>query len=242
VLGSLTERRLLGRTRLTAGARYAVGRITNYLVLVLGLATSLELLGVQLGSLTVLLGAVGVGIGFGLQNVVNNFVSGLLLLVERPLQIGDLVELEGARGRVTRIGGRSTTVRTAENIAIVVPNGDLIANKLTNWTQADPKTRLSISLRLDVGTDLERLKPLLLALAVAHTRVLKQPEPQVSMRKFDETGIDLDLQVWIDTRVTQPAGVISDLYFGCYQLYQEHDFHVPRALLNVAGAERISRP
>lgn len=233
VLGSLVERRLLGRTRLTAGARYAVGRITYYLMLVLGLATSLELLGVQLGSLTVLLGAVGVGIGFGLQNVVNNFVSGLLLLVERPLQIGDLVDVEGARGRVTRIGGRSTTVRTPENIAIVIPNGDLIANKLTNWTQADPKTRIAVALRLDVGTDVDKLKTLLLALASAHPQVLKQPEPKVAMRKFDETGIDLELQVWIDTRVTQPAGVTSDLYFGSYQLYEEHGFHVPRASLNV---------
>lgn len=236
VLGSLTEGRLLGRTRLNPGARYAIGRITNYAVLVLGLATSLELLGIQLGSLTVLLGAVGVGIGFGLQNVVNNFVSGLLLLVERPLQIGDMVEVEGSRGRVTRIGGRSTTVRTAENIAIVIPNGDLIAHKLTNWTQADPKVRIGVTLRLDVGTDVEELRGHLLELAHHHPKVLAKPEPQVAMKKFDETGIDLELQVWIDTVSTAPAGVISDLNFGCYRLFRDHGFEVPQTNVNINGA------
>ncbi len=244
VLGSLTEGRLLGRSRLTPGARYTIGRITNYAVLVLGLATSLELLGIQLGSLTVLLGAVGVGIGFGLQNVVNNFVSGLLLLVERPLQIGDMVEVEGSRGRVTRIGGRSTTVRTAENIAIVIPNGDLIAHKLTNWTQADPKVRIGVTLRLDVGTDVEQLRGHLLELARNHPKVLTQPEPQVAMKKFDETGIDLELQVWIDTLSTAPAGVISDLNFGCYRLFRDHGFEVPQTNVNISGAAAAgtSRP
>lgn len=126
------EQKLLVRTRLDPGARYAVARILYYVLLGVGLVATLQTTGLQLSSLTVAVGALSVGIGFGLQNIVNNFVSGLILLFERPIQVGDWIEVEGTSGRITQIGARSVTVLTNDNISILVPNGDFLSNQVVN--------------------------------------------------------------------------------------------------------------
>jgi len=178
-IGGLVGSRLLARTAMDRGLQYAVGRITYYVLLVIGLMVALQTSGIEVGSLTVVLGALGVGIGFGLQNIVNNFVSGLILLVERPVQLGDWIEVAGRGGRVQRIGGRSTTIVTSDNITIIIPNADLVTNQITNWSHGDPKVRFRLKVGVAYGSDLERVRTALMEVASAHPAVLRDPVPMV---------------------------------------------------------------
>jgi small-conductance mechanosensitive channel len=126
--------RVLVRTKLDLGARQAVGSITRYLTLLIGLLIVLQTVGIDLTTLNVLAGAVGIGVGFGLQNIASNFISGLIILLERPIKVGDRIEVGDVDGDVIEIGARSTTVRTNDNIAIIVPNSKFITDNVTNWT------------------------------------------------------------------------------------------------------------
>ena len=140
---SLIGSRLLARTGMDRGLQYAIGRMVYYALLVLGLMVALQTSGIEVSSVTVILGALGVGIGFGLQNIVNNFVSGLILLVERPVQVGDWIEAGGGEigGHVERIGGRSTTILTSDNITMIIPYADLVTHPIINWSHGDLRVR-----------------------------------------------------------------------------------------------------
>ncbi len=169
--------RLLARTSMDRGVQYAIGRIVYYGLLAIGLMVALQTSGIQLGGLAVVLGALGVGIGFGLQNIVNNFVSGLILLVERPVQIGDWIEIEGTGGRVERIGARSTTIVTNDNVAIIGPNAELVTEHIINWSHRDPRVRVRVAAGVAYGSDLERVRAVLLAVAASTRPCWPSPRP-----------------------------------------------------------------
>ena len=175
MIGALVGSRLLVRTTLDRGLQYAIGRMTYYVLLVLGLLIALQTSGIEVGSVGVILGALGIGIGFGLQNIVNNFVSGLILLVERPAQIGDWIEVSGTGGRVERIGGRSTTIVTSDNITIIIPNADLVTHPIINWSHGDPLVRFRIPVGVAYDSDLEVVRHILLEVAGEHPGVLRDP-------------------------------------------------------------------
>jgi potassium efflux system protein len=137
-------------TRLPRGVSYALSSLLNYMVLALGFLLALGVLGLDLSKVTILAGAFGVGIGFGLQSVVNNFVSGLIVLFERPIHVGDVVEVGTLQGEVSRIGMRASTVRTGQGAEIIVPNAQLVTERVTNWTRSDRRRR--IDLRVGVTT------------------------------------------------------------------------------------------
>src|SRR5438552_12613486 len=176
--------RVLRRTRLDPSLQFAVAKIGGYVFIVLGFYISLQVVGINLTSLAVVAGAIGVGIGFGLQNVINNFVSGLIILAERPIAIGDRIEIGGVAGQVRQIRVRSTTVVTNDNIAIIVPNSDFISHTVTNWSYGDPRVRLRLAVSVAYGTDLEKLQRLLLEVAREHPKVLQQPNPAVFFSWF----------------------------------------------------------
>jgi small-conductance mechanosensitive channel len=172
VVGSLVGARLLTRTGVDRGLQYALGRISYYVLLVVGMLVALQTAGVQVGSLTVVLGALGVGIGFGLQSIVNNFVSGLVLLIERPVNVGDWIEVDSTGGRVERIGARSTTILTNDNVTIIVPNAELITGRIINWSHGDPRVRLRLPVGVAYGSRLEAVREALLEVARNDAAVL----------------------------------------------------------------------
>lgn len=146
-------KRLLKRTRLDASLQYGIARIGGYVFILLGCYVALTALGINLSSLAVVAGAIGVGIGFGLQNIIHNFVSGLIILVERPIALGDRIEVAGVAGNVTRIRLRSTEIVTNDNISIIVPNSDFITHPVTNWSHGDPRVQILDPFLVAVGDD-----------------------------------------------------------------------------------------
>jgi len=148
------EGSLLARTRMDLGVRGAIGAITRYAALLVGLLIIVQTVGIDLTTLNVLAGAVGLGVGFGLQNVVGNFISGLILLFERPIKLGDRIEVAGVEGAVVAIKARATTVVTNDNIAIIVPNSTLTSQDVMNWSYMDAKVRFKIPVGVAYGSDL----------------------------------------------------------------------------------------
>jgi small-conductance mechanosensitive channel len=172
--------RYLRRMGMDRALEYAIAQICGYFALVLGVFIVLQNAGIDLSALTIFAGAVGVGVGFGLQNVTSNFISGLVL-AERPIKIGDRVQLDKVAGQITAIHARSTTVLTNDNIAIIVPNSHFIEKAVTNWSHADPKVRFRIPIGVAYGSEVEKVRELLLSIAREHPAALKEPEPVVSV-------------------------------------------------------------
>jgi potassium efflux system protein len=192
------------------GIPYAISTMLHYVILLLGFFVALGALGIDLTKLTILVGAFTVGIGFGLQNIINNFVSGLILLFERPIKIGDLIEVGGIVGEVRRIGIRASVIRTADGSEIIVPNGSFISGQVTNWTFSDRKRAIEVSVNVAGGTDPQRVVELLKSTAAAHPGVEKEPSPQVYVTNFSAGAVTFQLRAWTD-RQEDWAQLRSDL-------------------------------
>jgi potassium efflux system protein len=186
------------RTRIGRGSSYAMSSLLHYVVLALGFVVGLGLLGVNLSKVTVLAGAFGVGIGFGLQSVVNNFVSGLILLFERPIHVGDTVEVGSLLGQVQRIGIRSSIVRTVHGAEIIVPNSQLVSEQVTNWTLSDQLRRIDLPVGVNYGADPKKVIELMEAVARAHPLVLQDPAPRGLFMGYGDSSINFELRAWTD--------------------------------------------
>lgn len=226
-VGWLVGSRLLARTAMHRGLQYAIGRMTYYALLVLGLMIALQTSGIEMGSLTVILGALGVGIGFGLQNIVNNFVSGLILLVERPVQVGDWIEVAGTGGQVQRIGARSTTIVTSDNITRIIPNADLVTQQIINWSHGDPKVRFRIPVGVAYGSDTRRVQEALLEVARDHPSVLRNPTPTVFFAGFGDSSLNMELAVWTIEMAKEPYRFRSELNFAIDAAFRRHGIQIP---------------
>lgn len=184
------------RVRLARGVPYAASTLIHYAVLLMGFLLAIAATGIDLDRFALLAGAFGVGIGFGLQNVVNNFVSGLILLWERPVQVGDMVEAGDAFGEMKRIGIRSSTVRTLNGAELIVPNAELISQRVTNWTLSDRQRRIDLPVGVAYGTDRRQVMALLKAVAEANGDVLENPPPVPVFLGFGDSSLDFELRVW----------------------------------------------
>jgi potassium efflux system protein len=198
------------RFQLARGIPYAISTLLHYLVLLLGFFMALGALGIDLTKITIVAGAFSVGVGFGLQNIFNNFVSGLILLFERPIKIGDVIEVSGTVGEVQHIGIRASVVRTAEGSEIIVPNGLLISGLVTNWTFSDRRRAVEITVSVAAGADLQRVTGLLKAAAANLPGVAKEPTPQVYVVSFAAGAIAFQVRAWTD-RYQDWAQLRSDL-------------------------------
>jgi small-conductance mechanosensitive channel len=184
------------RARLSRGRPYAVSTMVHYTILFVGFLLAVAATGLSMDRVTIMLGAFGVGIGFGLQNIVNNFVSGLILLFERPIHIGDAVQVGSLWGEVRRIGIRASVVRTFDGAEVIVPNGQLISEQVTNWTLSDRTRRLILRIGVEYGTDPERVLEILRSLAQEHPEVLETPEPLVLFIGHGDSSLDFELRAW----------------------------------------------
>jgi small-conductance mechanosensitive channel len=226
LLRTALEEDVFSRLPTSRGIPYAISTIASYTVLLLGFLVALSAAGAPFGRITLLLGGLGVGIGFGLQNVVNNFVSGVILLFERPIQIGDVVEIGAVTGSVKRIGLRSSTLETREGAEVIVPNANLIAERLINWTLTDSRRRIDLPIGVAYGTDPERVLALLADVAGQHPDVLKDPEPQAFFLRFGESSLDFQLLAWIG-RVENSFKVRSDLAIGVNRALNDAGIAIP---------------
>jgi small-conductance mechanosensitive channel len=198
------------RINLAPGLSYAASSLLNYVILALGFIAALGVLGVDFSKVSIMAGAFGVGIGFGLQGVVNNFVSGLILLFERPIHIGDTVEVGELLGTVRRIGIRASVIHTYTGADIIVPNSQLITDKVTNWTLSDRLRRVDLPVGLNYGADPKKVIELLEQLARAHPDVLREPAPRALFTGYGDSSINFELRVW-PSQFNQAVQVRSDL-------------------------------
>jgi len=216
----------LARRNLDIGVRQAVGTLLRYAIMTLGVVVILQAVGIDLSAFTVLAGALGVGLGFGLQNVASNFVSGLIIMFERPIKVGDRIEVGTVSGEVRRIGARSTTVVTEENIAVIVPNSQFISEPVTNWSHTGRLTAFVVRVRVGWRADADLVRRLLLEAATEHPDVLRDPEPEVELRDL-RGGLHFALQVW-STQFLQHEGKLkSDLNFSIRQKLERHHIEPP---------------
>src|SRR5690606_31038184 len=190
----LLQEEVLTRMSLPRGVGNSVASLSYYALLLIGLLLALSAAGFKVGQLTFLFGALGVGIGLGLQGVVNNFVSGLILMFERPLQPGDVVDFDGTSGRVHSIGMRATTLKTFEGADVVIPNGMLLSEKLTNWTLLDSSRRLSVDVGVAYGSDVAQVQALLSQAVNDTTNVAKFPPPAVFFQGFGASSLDFSVR------------------------------------------------
>jgi small-conductance mechanosensitive channel len=224
---NILQNRVLAHTSLDIGQRYSFSRITSYLFFLAGLVIGLQSAGINLNSVLVVSGAVGIGVGLGLQSLANNFVCGLVLLLERPIRLGDRVDVAGVLGDVVRMAGRSTWVRTNENVVIIVPNAEFISNRVVNWTVNDPQVRFSLPLGVSYNSDPEKVRAVLLATAAQHPDVLKSPSPDVLFTGFGDSALNFELRVWSTRQVHTPMILKSDLYFAVFRALTENGIEIP---------------
>jgi small-conductance mechanosensitive channel len=192
----LLRKIVLPKLPLNRGVPYAISTIAYYVLLLLVALAALFATGVELNKFTVLTGALGVGLGFGLQNIVNNFVSGLILLFERPIHVGDTVEVGGLVGIVKRIGARSSTILTFQGAEVIVPNSNLISNQVINWTLSSQWRRVDVLVGVAFGTDPERVIKLLVGVAESHPGVLRERPPMAFFLGFGDSTLRFELRFW----------------------------------------------
>ena len=227
LLRAMLVRRFLQRTHLHPSMQYGVSKIVGYAFIGIGFYVALKMVGIDLSSLAVIAGAIGVGLGFGLQNIISNFVSGIIILAERPVVIGDRVEIGDAGGVVSKINLRSTTIVTNDNITIIVPNSDLITSKVTNWSYGDPKVRIRVPFGVAYGTNTELLKKLMTEVALENPAVLKDPKPELFFVGFGDSSLNFELGVWTSEMTSKPRRFRSDLNYAIERKLREHNIEIP---------------
>lgn len=218
--------RLLAKFYVEVGVREAIGTIIRYFVIVVGFVIILQTAGIDLTALNVLAGAVGLGLGFGLQNIVSNFVCGIIILFERPIKVGDRIEVGNVEGAVRRINARSTTVVTNDNISIIVPNSKFVTENVVNWSHDNHNVRFKIPVPVPYGCDVRLVERLLLEAAAENEDILEKPAPGVRFLQYTGSGLGFELRAWTTTMVHRKGMLVSALNFAIYDKFNEHGIKV----------------
>jgi small-conductance mechanosensitive channel len=219
--------KIFPRYRIDVGKGHSMATIVRYVLIIIGVVIIFQTSGVNLSALGVLVGALGVGIGFGLQSVTNNFISGIIILFERPVKVGDRVEIEGLTGNIVKISARATTILTNENIAVIVPNSDLINKRVINWSHNNRKVRINISVGVSYNENPKIVEKILLKVASENEGVLKDPAPYVRFEEFGESSLNFNLLVWTFDYIDKPNILKSELYFAIFGEFKEMGIEIP---------------
>jgi potassium efflux system protein len=223
---AFSMRRLLARRGSPVGVQFAIAKIVRYSVLAVGVVGGLDSMGFRLNALFAASAVVAVGIGFGLQNIAQNFISGIILLVEQPVRHGDFVEVKGVLGTVEDIGLRATHIITRDEVSIIVPNSALVSESVVNHSRPTTKLRVRIAVGVAYGTDLERAKQVLLDVARANPDVLDKPPPAVHLEDFGDSALSLALLAWI-SHARDDLRIGSALRFAIERAFREADIEIP---------------
>ncbi|MTI29821.1 mechanosensitive ion channel [Cytophagales bacterium RKSG123] len=208
------------------GLRATASLVISYCLVAIGVFMALAAAGIGLDRISIFVGAFGVGIGFGLQNIANNLISGIILAAERPIQVEDIIEINSQLGVVKKIGFRSSIIRTYDGAEIIVPNGDLISQEVTNWTHTDKKRRIEILVGVAYGTDLQMVKELLENTISEHKQVLRQPTPLVFFNGFGDSSLDFRVLVWTH-QIEHWVAIRSELSIAIDLAFKEKGIEIP---------------
>ena len=219
--------RVLRRTRLNPSMQLAMSKVGGYLFVALGLYIALKAVGIDLSSLAVVAGALGVGLGFGLQTIISNFVSGIIILAERPIQIGDRIEVGEIAGEVREINLRATTVVTNDNISIIVPNSHFVSETVTNWSHGDPRVQIRVPVGVAYGSDIDKVKHALLEVAKTNPKVLTDPAPTVFFDGFGDSSLNFELGVWTAEMISAPRRFRSEINYAIDAAFRKYDIQIP---------------
>jgi small-conductance mechanosensitive channel len=226
LLQRLVAKRLMARSHLDPGTREALGSLVRYVTLVIGFMVIMQAAGINLTAFGFLVGAVGVGVGFGLQNIISNFISGIVVMVERPVKPGDRVEVAGTEGSVLEIGARATTLLTNDNVAAIVPNQKLITETVKNWRHGDGTWQLRVALAIKSDSDPQAARAAMLAIAAANADVLQQPAPVVRLTSLAGGSLTLEMRIETSLDVLQHADVVSALHFALLEELGRRGVHL----------------
>lgn len=229
-LGSFVKRilnnKVLPRFIKDPGLRFTLSRMTQYVVMIIGMLVSIQFVGVDLTGLAVIFGFLSVGIGFGLQNITSNFISGLIVLFERPISIGDRVLVNDIEGDVQEINIRSTTVRSINNISVIVPNSEFISKNVVNYSYGDPTYRLVIDVGVAYGSDLDLVLKALNEVAEESESILHTPKHDVHLRSFGDSSWNMKLIVWVGN-VKEHYSILNELNQAIVRKFRAYDIEIP---------------
>ncbi|MGB5594033.1 MAG: mechanosensitive ion channel domain-containing protein [Crocosphaera sp.] len=217
---------LLSRLGANRSVQEVVGTLTQYILLFLGLIILLQLWGLDLSALAIIASVLGVGIGFGLQNIANNFISGLIIILERPIQVGDFIKLGDLVGTVQNVGARSTEVKTADGVSIIVPNSRFLETEVINWSHGDSTSAVRLPVGVAYGSDIKRVRVALLKAAREHQEILVTPRPKVLFQEFGESSLNFELRVWLKEPRNQ-FRIKSELNYAIDKNFRDYGIEIP---------------
>jgi len=221
---TVLEVEVFARFKLPRGAPTAILTTLNYVIIITGTIVAFSSLGVSPQQFALIFGALGVGIGFGLRNIIANFISGIIMVFERPIQIGDTIEVDKTMGKVQSIGARSSTVKTFDGSEVIIPNADFIAKEIVNWTLSDEYRRKIVEFKVDLDNDIEVILTLMKEVAIAHPDVLKDPEPLATLKNFGEYYLEFKLYFWLHDNLIVAH---SDVNIAIYKALKEANIKMP---------------
>lgn len=222
----LTDR-ILVKAKMETGVRATIGTVTKFAIIVIGSVVIIQTAGIDLTALTLVAGALGVGIGFGLQNITDNFISGVIILFEKPIKVGDRIDVGDVQGNVISISFRATQILTNDNISIIVPNSEFISSKVINWSHNDRNIRFRIPVGVSYKEDPEKIKAILLEVAEENPHVLKYPQSSVLFDEYGDSSLNFYLAVWTTTHTDKPRILKSELYFEIFRKFKEQNVEIP---------------
>lgn len=226
VLQRVLDEEVYPRKKVERGVGISINRLIHYAFVVIGISLAFSTLGIGMQNLTVIIGAFGIGIGFGLQNIVNNFASGLILLFERSVKVGDVVQINGEWGTIKNLGLRATVVETFDHSEMIVPNSDLVSTMVTNWTLSDRQVRLIVKIGVAYGSDVDLVTRLLYQVAQENPFVMKIPEPAVLFLNFGASSLDFELRVWV-ADIDNRLRIKNDINREIDRLFRENSVEIP---------------
>ncbi|MEX2351844.1 MAG: mechanosensitive ion channel domain-containing protein [Balneolaceae bacterium] len=225
VRSTLTQN-ILPRFEMDRGTRYTLSRVTYYIIITIGILVSFQFVGVDLSSLAVIFGLLSVGIGFGLQNITNNFISGLIILFERPISVGDRIAVGGVEGDVLEINIRSTKIRSLNNISIIVPNQEFVGSNVVNYSHGDPSFRLDLPVGVSYTSDLNTVLKCLEEVADDHPKVMKIPKTKIHLDEFGDSSWNMTLKVWLPD-VKDYRDIRNELNQAIVHKFREKSIEIP---------------
>jgi small-conductance mechanosensitive channel len=241
MLKKLLVKRVFPRYNLDNGTAISIATIIRYAIVIVGLMIILRTSGIDVSSFGILFGAVGIGIGFGLQGISNNFISGIIILFERPVKVGDRIEVDGHAGNIVKISARATTIITNDNIAIILPNSDLVNSKVINWSLNDKIVRFNFPVAVSYKENPQTVKDILLEVVNECDGVLKDPPADVLFEEFGDSSLNFNLRVWTTEYSDKPKVLKSILYYSVFRKFSELNIEIPfpqRDLHIISGGEK----
>ena len=226
-LKKMITRKIISKYSTNAGTVQSIATIIRYAVLTLGLIIIIQSAGLDLSALSIVMGALGVGIGFGLQNITNNFLSGLIILFEQPIKVGDRITVGDIEGDVIKISARATSVLTNDNISLIIPNAEFVSSIVTNWSHNDRMVALRIPVGVSYKEDPEHIRKVILQTVADEAGIHQQPEPECLFSAYGENSINFIVRVWTTEYCNRPNKLKSLFYYELFKRFKNEGIEIP---------------